>query len=174
MVSGFVLKGLALVCLGASMFVSALPEPEPNYKPFPTYDPTPNNPTCPASTPFTTVYVSSFQVVDTLVVTRYVSTTVKTTATLKRSCPTFQTIVDYPDPRTKCAFNSKTCTVPLCLAISTLTKPCNTDPCCPSTIPTQTLYQPCPTGCPTGCGGTTWEALQPPCPTIAPSPMPKP
>lgn len=146
----------------ASSIVSALPEPSSPHK----YKPTKS--TCPASTPFTTIYVTSSPTVIT--VTSYVYQTFPTTATLPRSCPTFTTIVDHPNPATSCKFNASTCTVLECLAISTITKPCNTDSCCPSTIPTSTLYQDCPTACPTGCGGTSWTAIQPPCPTVAPSP----
>jgi len=152
-----VFKFVALIFAGASL-ASAFPGPEANPKHGPT--------TCPASTPVTSIYVTT----SSTIITSYVVQTFHTTATLARSCPTFQTIVDFPDPATSCAFDTSTCIVLECEAISTITKPCNTDTCCPTPIPTQTLYQDCPSACPSGCGGTTWEAIQPPCPTVAPSP----
>ena len=142
--------------------MSAHPEPEAKHTGHVT------TVTCPASTPFTTIFVTSSPTVVSY--TSYVTQTFPTTATLARSCPTFSTTVDSTDPATRCSFDTGTCIVLECEAISTIFKPCNLDSCCPSTLPTETVFQPCPTACPTGCGGTTWVAIQPPCATMAPSP----
>lgn len=85
---------------------------------------------CPASTPFTTIFVTSSATVVTVLSTSYVYETFPTTATVPRSCPTFYSPTDRTNPATSCAFETSTCTIEECLAISTVYPPCELDTCC--------------------------------------------
>lgn len=130
--------------------------------------------TCPASTPFTTIYITTYEtirpttVTTTYDVTEMITRTVPTTATIARSCPSWYTEVGTPAPWQSCTFNTLTCITLACLEIRTRTAVCQTitDPCCTRTV-TDTLYADCPTACPTGCGGTSYTTITLPCPTTA-------
>lgn len=109
----------------------------------PAFTPTP---TCSASTPIVTAYV----------------TTITTTSLVPRHCPSFYTQVDTPAPWSSCAFDTSTCTRLLCLSLKTITQPCITDACCTRTA-TDTVYANCPLSCPTGCA-TSWTVATASCP----------
>ncbi|XTI83426.1 hypothetical protein V2W45_104638 [Cenococcum geophilum] len=153
-----------IIPLSLSAFVSAHPAEEYSRPP---KSPRTSTLICPASTPFTTIYVTTISTV----VTTYATITLPTTATLARSCPTYYTEVGTPAPWASCTFNTKTCTTLDCLYLKTITMPCQMtiDPCCTRTA-TDTLYRDCPTKCPSGCG-TSWTMVSGSCgtPTAVPT-----
>ena len=93
--------------------------------------------TCPASIPFTTIYVTTISTV----VTTYATFTLPTTATLTRNYLTYYTEVGTPAPWASCTFNTKTRTTFDCLYLKMITMSCQMtiDPCCTRTA-TNMLY----------------------------------
>ncbi|KAJ9618497.1 hypothetical protein H2203_009094 [Taxawa tesnikishii (nom. ined.)] len=199
---------IAALVLAMSSLVAAAPEPWTKYKSsssgapcgtctdnVPT--PGPTAPTCPASTPFTTSYITTIPsvytsmsgsyftkttvitttttslitgVADYLVTgTSYITSAVPTVYTLPRSCPDRPTTTLEPS---NCPFNTATCITLACVSLTTVTARCPTatDPCCTNSA-LQTAIKRCPTACPSGCA--TWtETVQPPCATVMPTPTP--
>ncbi|KAF2268772.1 hypothetical protein CC78DRAFT_575755 [Lojkania enalia] len=80
-------------------------------------------PTCPASTSFSYVTSQTYTTTKTIIKSHLTTTTYTTTGVRERYCPTFITRVDEPAPWSTCAFDTKTCTRPMCLHLSTITQP---------------------------------------------------